>query len=163
MARVALVTGGMGGLGEAICIKLAALGYKVVTTHSPGNSKAQAPSLTECQISALEAFSDLANVTSRDFHHQTKPSASPIMMPGAIPAKKSLEIDTPLTTPKMMNGMDGGMIGAMIPPVAINPAESPGSYPARFIIGRSTMPSAAVSAAAEPERLAISTEAMIVT
>ena len=40
MTRVALVTGGMGGLGEAICIKLAALGYKVVTTHSPGNAKA---------------------------------------------------------------------------------------------------------------------------
>jgi len=41
MARVALVTGGMGGLGEAICIKLAALGYKVVTTYSPNNSKAE--------------------------------------------------------------------------------------------------------------------------
>ena len=38
--RVALVTGGMGGLGEAICIKMAALGYKVVTTYSPGNTKA---------------------------------------------------------------------------------------------------------------------------
>jgi acetoacetyl-CoA reductase len=38
--RIALVTGGMGGLGEAICIKLAALGYKVVTTYSPGNAKA---------------------------------------------------------------------------------------------------------------------------
>jgi acetoacetyl-CoA reductase len=40
MQRVALVTGGMGGLGEAICIKLAALGDKVVTTYSPGNTKA---------------------------------------------------------------------------------------------------------------------------
>jgi acetoacetyl-CoA reductase len=40
MARIALVTGGMGGLGEAICIKMAALGYQVVTTHSPGNAKA---------------------------------------------------------------------------------------------------------------------------
>jgi acetoacetyl-CoA reductase len=29
----------MGGLGEAVCIKLAALGYKVVTTYSPGNTK----------------------------------------------------------------------------------------------------------------------------
>jgi len=39
MSRVALVTGGMGGLGEAICIKLAGLGYEVVTTFSPGNSR----------------------------------------------------------------------------------------------------------------------------
>jgi acetoacetyl-CoA reductase len=38
--RVALVTGGMGGLGEAICIKMAGLGYRVVTTHSPGNTHA---------------------------------------------------------------------------------------------------------------------------
>ncbi len=41
MARVALVTGGMGGLGEAVCIKLAALGYRVVTTYSPGNTKSE--------------------------------------------------------------------------------------------------------------------------
>jgi acetoacetyl-CoA reductase len=41
MQRVALVTGGMGGLGEAICVKLAALGDKVVTTYSPNNAKAQ--------------------------------------------------------------------------------------------------------------------------
>jgi acetoacetyl-CoA reductase len=40
MARIALITGGMGGLGEAICIKMSALGYQVVTTHSPGNTKA---------------------------------------------------------------------------------------------------------------------------
>lgn len=40
MVRVALITGGMGGLGEAICMKMAALGYKVATTYSPGNKTA---------------------------------------------------------------------------------------------------------------------------
>ena len=39
MAKRALVTGGMGGLGEAICLKLAAMQYEVITTHSPGNRK----------------------------------------------------------------------------------------------------------------------------
>src|SRR5215813_88324 len=39
--RRALVTGGMGGLGEAICLKLAALGYTVVTTFSSANTKAE--------------------------------------------------------------------------------------------------------------------------
>ena len=39
--RVAVVTGGMGGLGEAICIKLSKMGYKVVTTYSPSNTKAK--------------------------------------------------------------------------------------------------------------------------
>jgi acetoacetyl-CoA reductase len=37
--RVALVTGGMGGLGEAICMKLEKMGIKVVVTYSPGNTK----------------------------------------------------------------------------------------------------------------------------
>ena len=39
MSRVAVVTGGMGGLGEAICMKLAKMGYIVVATYSPGNTK----------------------------------------------------------------------------------------------------------------------------
>src|SRR5258705_2309001 len=39
--RIALVTGGMGGLGESICIKLAALGDTVVTTYSSSNTKVE--------------------------------------------------------------------------------------------------------------------------
>ncbi|EJW12629.1 Acetoacetyl-CoA reductase [Rhodovulum sp. PH10] len=35
--RVAVVTGGMGGLGESISEKLHAAGYRVAVTHSPGN------------------------------------------------------------------------------------------------------------------------------
>ncbi len=42
MSRVTLVTGGMGGLGEAICIKMADMGYQVATTYSPGNTKVNA-------------------------------------------------------------------------------------------------------------------------
>ncbi len=37
--RVAVVTGGMGGIGEAICIKLAQTVCRVVATYSPGNTK----------------------------------------------------------------------------------------------------------------------------
>lgn len=32
-----MVTGGMGGIGTAICTALDSSGYQVVTTHSPGN------------------------------------------------------------------------------------------------------------------------------
>ena len=39
MSHVALITGGMGGLGEAVCIKMSALGYRVVTTYSPSNTR----------------------------------------------------------------------------------------------------------------------------
>jgi acetoacetyl-CoA reductase len=35
--KVALVTGGMGGLGIALCRRLDAAGYRVATTYSPGN------------------------------------------------------------------------------------------------------------------------------
>jgi acetoacetyl-CoA reductase len=35
--RIALITGGMGGLGESISTKMHDAGYRVVVTHSPGN------------------------------------------------------------------------------------------------------------------------------
>src|SRR5882724_4994835 len=37
--RIAVITGGMGGLGESISTKLADAGFTVVVTHSPGNKK----------------------------------------------------------------------------------------------------------------------------
>jgi acetoacetyl-CoA reductase len=40
--RVALVTGGMGGLGEAICHKLFDAGYQAVAAYSPSNDHASA-------------------------------------------------------------------------------------------------------------------------
>jgi len=39
--RTAVVTGGMGGLGEMISHKMTTVGYRVVVTHSPGNAKAK--------------------------------------------------------------------------------------------------------------------------
>ncbi|MDP9064333.1 MAG: beta-ketoacyl-ACP reductase [Pseudomonadota bacterium] len=39
--RIAMVTGGMGGLGEAICIKLSAMGDTVVSTYSPNNTRSK--------------------------------------------------------------------------------------------------------------------------
>lgn len=38
--KVALVTGGMGGLGEAICTRLYRAGYRVAATYSPRNESA---------------------------------------------------------------------------------------------------------------------------
>ncbi len=38
--RNVIVTGGMGGLGESICTKMADAGYQVLATYSPGNKKA---------------------------------------------------------------------------------------------------------------------------
>jgi acetoacetyl-CoA reductase len=37
--RLAVVTGGMGGLGESISTKMADAGYRVVVTYSPSNTK----------------------------------------------------------------------------------------------------------------------------
>ncbi len=37
--RIAVVTGGMGGLGETISTKMVDAGYRVVVTYSPSNTK----------------------------------------------------------------------------------------------------------------------------
>ncbi|HEV7477444.1 MAG TPA: acetoacetyl-CoA reductase [Burkholderiales bacterium] len=40
--KVAVITGGMGGLGESITTKMADAGYRVVVTYSPSNTKYRA-------------------------------------------------------------------------------------------------------------------------
>ena len=72
-------------------------------------------------------------------------------------------IETPAATPNMMKPIDGGMTGAMMPPAAINPQARGTLYPASRIIGIRIAASAAVSAIAEPDRLAITTADRIAT
>lgn len=38
MALIALVRGGTGGLSEAVCMKITALGYQLTINYSPGNT-----------------------------------------------------------------------------------------------------------------------------
>ena len=40
--RLALITGGMGGLGEIISTKMSDAGYRVAVTHSPSNANPSA-------------------------------------------------------------------------------------------------------------------------
>jgi len=63
--RVAVVTGGMGGIGEAICVRLAQAGHKVVTTYSPGNTKADAW-LKEMKVKGLDFHGVQVDVTDFD-------------------------------------------------------------------------------------------------
>ena len=68
-----------------------------------------------------------------------------------MPARNSLEIETPPATPKSTKPMLGGMTGAMMPPAATRPAECALSWPAATIIGTSSADSAAASATADPD------------
>jgi acetoacetyl-CoA reductase len=63
--RVAVVTGGMGGIGEAICERLSQAGHKVVTTYSPGNKKADTW-LKEMKAKGHELRAEQVDVTDFD-------------------------------------------------------------------------------------------------
>jgi len=60
--RVALITGGMGGLGEAICRRLFKSGYRVIATYSPHNDHV-ATWLSEQKNAGFEFDAYMVNVS----------------------------------------------------------------------------------------------------
>ena len=88
-----------------------------------GSNNAQILFLNEIQSSSLVAFENVIKSKRFACHHQSVAKQIPIMMPGKIPAKNNLVIETPLATPNTINGIEGGIIGAIIPAVPIKPAE----------------------------------------
>jgi acetoacetyl-CoA reductase len=63
--KIAVVTGGMGGIGEAICMRLAQVGHRVVATHSPGNTKAD-QWLKDMKARGFEFYAVQVDVTDFD-------------------------------------------------------------------------------------------------
>lgn len=128
-----------------------------------GSIRAQKPSMRDRQISRRLWRGKLTDASRRTTHHQAQQSPTPSIRPGTIPAKNSLEIDTPAATPKITKPIEGGMTGAIIPPAATRPAADARLWPAATIIGTSKDPKAAASATAEPESDARMHEVRIAT
>jgi hypothetical protein len=128
-----------------------------------GRPNAQAPSTTACAHSAQVLRGGDSMFSLRTCHHHAQHSDMAIQIPGKMPARNSLVMETPLTTPKITNPMLGGITGPMIPAAAISPPDMALSWPALTIIGISSAESAAASATAEPERAERMHAAMMAT
>jgi len=63
--RIALITGGMGGLGESISTKMADAGYKVAVTYSPSN-KTASQWLAEMKTKGYDFRAHSCDVTDYD-------------------------------------------------------------------------------------------------
>ncbi len=64
MARTALVTGGIGGIGTAICQRLAKVGYNLVANHHPSESEAAERWKQERMAEGLAIATIAADVSS---------------------------------------------------------------------------------------------------
>src|SRR4030095_9647058 len=87
----------------------------------PGRSSAQMPSANARVSSPTDFFGGGVMFSVRVTHHHATASPAPIMIPGMIPARKSLEIEQFAATPNTMKPILGGMIGPMIPLAGLRP------------------------------------------
>ena len=128
-----------------------------------GSNKAQPALRNAATTSARVLRGGGSNFSRRVSHHQVihRPAAS--TMPGKIPARNNLLIETLAATPKITKPMDGGMIGPITPQAAIRPPLRALSCPALTIMGSSSAVSAAASATAEPDKADSKHAAMMVT
>ena len=62
--KVALVTGGVGGIGSAICTELAAKGYTVIAGYHPAEEKVAQERLKEWKQAGIDADIDASDVSS---------------------------------------------------------------------------------------------------
>src|SRR5678816_4700180 len=88
-----------------------------------GRPSAQPPSTSARADSAQLCRCGEVMFSLRTCHHHAQHSETAIQMPGKMPARNSLVIETPLTTPKITKPMLGGMTGPMMPAAAINPPD----------------------------------------
>ncbi len=128
-----------------------------------GSISAQVASRAAFQISAVDLRGGGVSFSLRTRIIQVIHSDAPISMPGKMPARNSLEIETLAATPKMTKPIDGGITGPITPDAAMRPAERALSCPAATIIGSSSAVRAAASATAEPDRADSRMAATIVT
>src|SRR5688572_15248030 len=128
-----------------------------------GSTSAQAESRSAASTSPAGRRGGGEVASRRAVHHQATHSERASMRPGAMPAMKSLEMETLAATPKTTKPMLGGMTGAMMLAEAMSPAERARSWPAATIMGSNNAVSAAASATAEPESAAIRQAARMVT
>ena len=70
---------------------------------------------------------------------------------GTSPPINRAAIDTPATDPMMITTRLGGIVSPIAPAAESIPTSSPGFHPRRFISGKSTGATAAMSAALAPE------------
>ena len=87
----------------------------------------------------------------RDRRHAISASATASTSAGSNPPVNSPAILTPVTEPIVISTSDGGIVSLIAPDAESSATSSPGRAPRRFISGKSTGATAAMSAAFEPE------------